>query len=60
MEPEIPLIVETLYRFLVTEPDPSLWPECLLKNPVKGHGLWSFYQGLRLGIQIADASLEKL
>ena len=60
MEPEIPLIVETLYRFFVTEPNPKFWPDQLHSDPIQGHGLWSFYQGLRLGVQLADASLEKL
>lgn len=58
MEHEIPIIVETLYRYFVTAPDPRFWPDHLQKEPVQGHGLWSFYQGLRLGTQIAVACLE--
>lgn len=60
MEPKIPVIVEQLYRCFVTEPDPRFWPEYLRDLPVKGHGLWSFYQGLCLGIQLTDACLEKI
>ncbi len=47
MEPEIPVIVETLYRYFVTQPDPRFWPDYFKKDPVHGHGLWAFYQGLR-------------
>lgn len=60
MEPEIPMIVEMLYRYFVTQPDPDFWPDYFKKDPVQGHGLWSFYQGLRLGVQLTDAALEKL
>ena len=60
MEPEIPTIVEELYRHFVTEPNPKFWPEHFRHDPVRGHGLWAFYQGLRLGVQLTDASLEKL
>ena len=60
MEPHIPIIVEMLYKYFVTQPDPSFWPDHLNADPVHGHGLWSFYQGLQLGIQLMDASLEKL
>ena len=60
MECAIPVIVEELYRYFVTEPNPSFWPECIRNDPVKGHGLWAFYQGLQLGMQMADACLEKL
>ncbi len=54
------MIVEVLYRYFVTQPDPAFWPDRFKKDPIQGHGLWSFYQGLRLGVQLADASLEKL
>lgn len=60
MEPEIPMIIEELYSYFVTEPNPEFWPDRFKKDTVKGHGLWSFYQGVRLGIQLADASMEKL
>lgn len=59
MDFEIPVVVEQLYRCFVTEPDPEFWPDYLKKDPVRGHGLWSFYQGLRLGVQLTDATLEK-
>lgn len=60
MGSEIPVIVEELYHTFVTEPNPELWPERLQEDPVMGHGLWAFYQGLRLGVQMTDAALEKL
>ena len=60
MEPEIPMVVELLYGYFVTAPNPDFWPEYLRKDPVRGHGLWSFYQGVQLGVQLADACLEKL
>ena len=59
MNPEIPLVVDALYRYFVPEPNPRFWPD-YIRDPVQGHGLWSFYQGLRLGIQLSDACLEKL
>lgn len=57
---KIPMIVQSLYPYFVTEPNPEFWPDHLKKNPVQGHGLWAFYQGLRLGVQLTDACLEKL
>lgn len=27
---------------------------------IQDHALWAFYQGLRLGVQLSDACLEKL
>lgn len=60
MDSEIPMVIEELYSYFVTEPNPEFWPDRLKKDAVKGHGLWSFYQGVRLGIQLADASMEKL
>ena len=59
MQPEIPLVIEMLYRHFVTAPNPDFWPEYFQSDPVMGHSLWSFYQGIRLGIQLADARLEK-
>ena len=38
----------------------ELWPDHLQSSPIQGHGLWSFYQGLRLGMQLTDACLEKI
>lgn len=60
MQHDIPQVVEELYAYLVVPPDPDLWPERLRADPVRGHGLWSFYQGLRLGIQLAAGTLETL
>ena len=58
MDENIPIIVEALYRYFVTAPDPHFWPDHMKKNPIQGHGLWSFYQGLRLGMQVSAACLE--
>ena len=60
MRSEIPFIVQDLYTNYVTEPNPSRWPDQFRDNPVQGHALWAFYQGLRLGTQLSDACLEKL
>lgn len=60
MEQQIPMIIETLYRYLVIEQPPDSWPEYLQGDPVRAHGLWAFYRGLRLGLQLSDACLEKL
>ena len=54
---DITEIVDILYRGFVTGPDRSLWPS-YIEDPVLGHGLWSFYQGLRLGMQLSLACLE--
>ena len=60
MDVEIPQIVELIYHGMVTGPDPRLWPEHMRDDPVRAHGLWSFYQGLQLGMQLTGACLEKL
>ncbi len=60
MDQNIPTIIDALYRYFVTAPSPDFWPDYFRHDPVQGHGLWSFYQGLRLGIQLSDACLEKL
>lgn len=54
----IPAIIEDLYRYFSVDPDPKAWPDYLQDDPVKGHGLASFYLGLQLGLQIAAAGLE--
>lgn len=59
MEIQIPIIVETLYHYFVTEPNPKFWPEYLRHDPVRGHSLWAFYQGMQLGMQVSDACREK-
>ncbi len=60
MQNEIPFIVQDLYQNFVTPPNPNLWPDDMKDDPVQGHALWAFYQGLRLGAQLTDACLEKL
>lgn len=60
MENQIPMIVEQLYHCFVTNPNPDFWPEYLQNDPVKAHGLWAFYQGLQVGVQLANACLETL
>lgn len=54
----IPAIIEDLYPYLVNIPDREQWPEYLQDNPAKAHGVYGFYQGLRLGLQLAAAGLE--
>ena len=58
MNNSIPLIVEELYHYFVTTPNPEFWPEYIRHDPVKGHSLWAFYQGLQLGMQLSNACLE--
>lgn len=58
MPPEIPEMVEFLYRGMVTGPDPRLWPEHLRDDPVRAHGLWCFYSGLRMGLQLGAACFD--
>ena len=59
MNQDIPLIIEVLYRYFVTEPNPEFWPDYFRNDPVKGHSLWAFYQGLQLGMQLSAACLEQ-
>ena len=58
MEDKIPLVIQELYPCYVTEPTPSFWPDHLKDNPVKGHSLWAFYQGLQLGFSLSLACRE--
>ncbi len=60
MEPQIPTVISELYRSFVTDPNPKFWPEYIRDDPVAAHGLWSFYQGLRLGMQVSQACLDTL
>ena len=60
MQDAIPFVIQILYDYYISQPEPELWPEEMRSHPVKGHVLWSFYQGLSLGIQFADACLEKI
>ena len=52
-------MIDELYRYQVTEPNPEFWPAYLKSCPIQGHGLYSFYQGLKLGLQLADACLDR-
>lgn len=57
MESTIPAIVEELYRYFVTDPNPDFWPNYFRGDPVKGHGLGAFSPGLPLGMQLPAACL---
>lgn len=59
MEVEIPQVVELIYHGMVTGPDPRLWPEHLRNNPVRAHGLWSFYSGLCMGLQLGACCMRE-
>lgn len=52
---EIPEVVEQLYYNWVSIPDPEKWPEYLGKNAALGQKLYSFYQGLCLGMDLSEA-----
>lgn len=60
MDGQIPLIIEELYFQFSPGPMPNFWPERLQDNPVQGHGMWSFYQGLKLGMRLSAACLDQL
>lgn len=60
MGDEIPVIIRDLYTYFTVAPNPEFWPDYLQNDPVKGHGLYSFYMGLQLGLQIAAAGLETI
>ena len=60
MKEEIPLVIEELYLQFSPGPIPSFWPEYLQEDPIRGHGLWSFYQGLKLGLRLSAACLDQL
>lgn len=55
MEDQFPEIVELLYHALIGPPNPDLWPDFTKDNPMQGHGLWCFYRGLYVGMQLALA-----
>lgn len=59
MNSEIPMVIKLLYSGSVTGPDPRLWPDEMKNDPVAGHGLWAFYSGLRMGLQLGTACLEQ-
>ena len=58
MKHQIPIVVDELYHSFVTPPNPKFWPEYIRHDPVTAHGLWSFYQGLCLGIRVSQACLD--
>ena len=41
MDGQIPLIIEDLYRYFVTEPNPKFWPDHMSDDPVKAHRPWA-------------------
>ena len=55
---ELPLVIEMLYYQWVGSPQPNRWPEELRSRPTDGHGIFSFYQGLKLGLQLAASCHE--
>lgn len=55
MENEFPTVIEELYNAFVGEPKPFLWPERLRDVPLRGHGMWAFYRGIQVGMQITAA-----
>lgn len=59
MNGEIPMLIEELYYHYSYELVPSCWPKGLEDNPVQGHGLWSFYQGMKLGMGLSAACLDQ-
>ena len=60
MNNEIPMLVEELYYEYAHELTPNNWPCGFEGNPVQGHGLWSFYQGLKLGMRLSAICLDQL
>ncbi len=59
MAEPIPEVIDYLYNYFVTEPNPKFWPSYIQSKPILAHGMWSFYQGLLLGLQLADACREQ-
>lgn len=58
MDNNIPCIIEILYHYFVGEPHCAHWSDHLKDVPMTGHGLWAFYQGLRLGIRLMNGCLD--
>lgn len=52
---DIPEVVEQLYYHWVTVPKPEEWPDYICGNPLLAQGLYSFYGGLRLGLDLSGA-----
>ena len=55
---EIPDVIDLLYHAWIPDPDPGQWPEYLREDPVRGYGLYCFYQGIALGLQLEEACRE--
>ena len=51
-------IIDLLYHAWIPSPDPRQWPEYLRQDPVRGYGLYCFYQGIALGLQLEEACRE--
>ena len=51
----IPDIMEELFLAWVPGPEPGQWPEYLREDPVRGYGLFCFYQGFALGLRLDQA-----
>ena len=52
---EIPDTMEELFLAWGPAPDPGQWPEYLREDPVRGYGLFCFFQGLALGLRRSEA-----
>ena len=52
---EIPEVIQQLYHAWIPAPDPGQWPEYLREDPVRGYGLYCFYQGIALALQLGEA-----
>lgn len=59
MKEPIPEVVDELYWLFVPSQRPEYWPEYIAHDPTKAHGMYSFYQGLLLGLHLADACREE-
>ena len=54
-------ILDYLYDYWIGPPDPNKWPEYARENPVRGHGCYSFRQGVLLGLLLfAECAGEAL
>lgn len=54
-------ILDYLYDYWVGLPDPAKWPEYAREDPVRGHGRYSFRQGVLLGLLLfAECAGEAL
>lgn len=56
---EIPLVIEELYYQWAHIPAKTEWPEELIKmSEHEAEKLYTFYQGLRLGMRLSSACRE--